>query len=921
MRLQPGGKTAERRIARGGDKVDLSKLELSSVPDSLAGLTHLTDLDLTGNKLTALPDWLGTFSSLTRLKLSLNTLWRLPDWIGDLTRLTDLRLLGCELESLPDAVGNLVNLVKLDLQINNLVALPGSLTRLTRLESIDLFRNSLTELPESFGELGALKSLNLRHNRLSALPKSLGDLSALRSLSLGENPWIDPSPQVVASGTKAVLDYLRATRHFPAGQWTAKLSIVGEGGSGKTSLAKALAGLPHNPGELTTHGMRVTDLPMPHPERPGTAMSLSVWDFGGQDIYHTTHQFFLTDQSVCLLVWNARTGTQAGRLRYWLDTVTARAPAAPILLVATHTASHPADVDLSGLLADFPRIAGLFPVDCGDGRGMSALAAALAEQAARLPMMGAAWPAAWNSAAGALRGPQQPECTGVARMRETMAAAGVTEREEQHALAAALHERGQILYFPEDQRLADTVVLAPQWLSTQISRILDQPAIAAHGGLLTTADINLAWDHLEHTQREYLLEVMQRFDLAYRIREDGDGDGALAVVVNLLPQTSPAFRDDWDELYRDPGHRQIRLRYELPVLPPGIPGWLLARAHRFATPLRWRNGALLRHPDGLHIGLVQTDPDRHTIDLAVRGPLPAAFFAVLDDGLNLTLDRYPGLAISRQVPCCGHGGAPCPKLFNYTKLVGRLTRGHRDAYCDEAEESVDIAEMLLGISPTVRDLTGADLNRLLDTMAAQNRQTQQTVLKVQTLIQRTQDAHCPSVFTLTPDGRRRPGKVGFTLRLYCEEPGLWHPLPGTAGCYEVVDLADWLRKAAPYLQRTLNLLKAATPYIGPILGVAAHELNAQLQHDVDLARQLLDRNPGHLAALDEPFATLGTETRQRPASQADTDADFRVLRAMLEALDPQRSWGGLSHVLTPEGLSLYVCSEHLDAYSKPAGQA
>lgn len=30
---------------------------------------------------------------------------------------------------------------------------------------------------------------------------------------------------------------------------------------------------------------------------------------------------------------------------------------------------------------------------------------------------------------------------------------------------------------------------------------------------------------------------------------------------------------------------------------------------------------------------------------------PAAFFSVLDDGLNLTLERFPCLQITRQVPC------------------------------------------------------------------------------------------------------------------------------------------------------------------------------------------------------------------------------------------------------------------------------
>ena len=42
-------------------------------------------------------------------------------------------------------------------------------------------------------------------------------------------------------------------------------------------------------------------------------MRLAVWDFGGQEIYHATHQFFLTDQSLFVLVWSARADFEHGR--------------------------------------------------------------------------------------------------------------------------------------------------------------------------------------------------------------------------------------------------------------------------------------------------------------------------------------------------------------------------------------------------------------------------------------------------------------------------------------------------------------------------------------------------------------------------------------------------------------------------------
>lgn len=37
---------------------------------------------------------------------------------------------------------------------------------------------------------------------------------------------------------------------------------------------------------------------------------LHVWDFGGQEIMHATHQFFLTERSLYLLVLSGRQGVR-----------------------------------------------------------------------------------------------------------------------------------------------------------------------------------------------------------------------------------------------------------------------------------------------------------------------------------------------------------------------------------------------------------------------------------------------------------------------------------------------------------------------------------------------------------------------------------------------------------------------------------
>ena len=918
--------------------LDFTRNQLTQLPDSFGSLTALTQLNLRGNQLTRLPDSFGNLTALTTLHLSGNLLALLPDSFGNLTALTTLGLGDNQLAQLPDSFGNLTALTTLDLSVNKLAQLPNLLSDLTGLTALYLTSNELTQLPDWLGNLTSLTALYLSGNQLTQLPDWLGNLTGLTGLYLSDNQltqlpdWLgnltgltalhfshnkltSPPAEIVSQGAGAVLAYLRANR-TSVRQWTSKLLIVGEGRVGKTSLVKALSNQPHNPAEPTTHGLLLSQLPLTHPGEPDATMDLSVWDFGGQDIYHATHQFFLTGRSLFLLVWNASEGTDRGRLRYWLDIITARAPDAPIIIVSTHTADRPADIDMTELCKQYPAIVGQFDVDCEARTGIDALRAAITTAAGGLPLMGASWPQRWVHAAANLNAATKqnagrpPTQLPTAEMWQAMHRAGVIDSNERETLAAALHHRGEILYFPDDEDLADTVILDPQWLNVHIAHILDQHGVAARRGLLTTADMANAWPQVPHGEREHLLNLMDRFDVSYRIR--GGRDGAKGIVVSWLPQTPPDISPVWPS-----DGNEVQVTYQLPILPPGIPGWFLARSHRFATEYRWRTGAVLCHPDGEHVGLLRTDTERRRIELTVRGPVPAPFFAVLDDGLNLTLDRYPGLKVTRWVPCRGHG--VCTEEFNYAKVIDRVRRGYHDIYCTELEDMVDIGKLLTGIAPPVRDLaTAYDIHKLAlkieqmrDNVEQHNALDQHNHLRVSTLIQQTQSAHCPSVFTIKPTGKREVGKSTYILRLYCEEPGTWHPLPGDAGCYEVSELAEWLRTVGPYMAKTLRFLRVTAPYAGPILGIAAHHLQEQLAEELDLFKQILDDLPlDRLEDASRPSHDRG----ETPARHAETDADFRFLRALMLKLDVDQRWGGLSRLVTPEGLSLYLCTEHLSTY-------
>ena len=169
----------------------------------------------------------------------------------------------------------------------------------------------------------------------------------MKTLDLDDNP-LNPALQSAYDACKPpnyepLWAYIRSLEQNAEPLYEAKLVLVGEGNVGKTTLKKALQGKTGEEApkkdERTTHGVEIDidGLRLPHPEKDGVEIQLNAWDFGGQDVYRVTHQFFFSRRSLYLLVWEPRNNVQQGRLDEWLDMIRLRVgDDARVLIVSTH---------------------------------------------------------------------------------------------------------------------------------------------------------------------------------------------------------------------------------------------------------------------------------------------------------------------------------------------------------------------------------------------------------------------------------------------------------------------------------------------------------------------------------------------------------------------------------------------------------
>src|SRR5229473_3451497 len=179
---------------------------------------HLIGLDLSGSGITQLPREIGQLANMQSLYLYNNRLTQVPVELGQLAKLEVLYL------------GN-----------NQLTQVPVELGRLMNLERLSLDNNRLTQVPTELGRLTTLQRLSLDNNRLTQVPRELGQLANLQHMSLVGNPHLlTPPPEIVAKGTRAILAFLRELLRGSVDRYEAKLLLIGEGGTGKSSLLRVL---------------------------------------------------------------------------------------------------------------------------------------------------------------------------------------------------------------------------------------------------------------------------------------------------------------------------------------------------------------------------------------------------------------------------------------------------------------------------------------------------------------------------------------------------------------------------------------------------------------------------------------------------------------------------------------------------------
>lgn len=448
-----------------------------------------------------------------------------------------------------------------------------------KLTHLDLSKNALTALRKDVSRLSCLAQLVLSDNQIRDLPPEIGSLAQLWNLELKNCPLEGPLASMVEANVRTVdiMGFLKSILQEAKPYSTMKLMLVGISNIGKTTLLNELKKAASNPSRLSyggeplsTVGVDIGSLVI---KKSKGDVTFKTWDFGGQEEYYATHQYFLTKRSLYLVLWKITDGPNAMRgIRQWLVNIQTRAPDSPVLIIGTHLDQAPNKATIEKMQAliesqfmndpepdkkGLPRVYGHMEINCKSTSDVKktlrliydAAWALLAPGSKSTKLLDQKIPAVYVQLAAVVadlaekqrHAKEDPVLTTedyqnlVKERMESTFQQHFRDLDELKLATQFLHDNGVILHF-NDVTLKNLYFLDPEWLSGILAKIVavKEANPLAKNGLMNVSDIKLVYPEAAHQERSgWIIDLLSKFELALLLQNN------VLLIPSLLPKEYP----------------------------------------------------------------------------------------------------------------------------------------------------------------------------------------------------------------------------------------------------------------------------------------------------------------------------------------------------------------------------------------------
>jgi small GTP-binding protein len=489
-----------------------------------------------------------------------------------------------------------------------------------------LNRSQLTDISFLQG-LKKLKTLDLRRNKIKELPEAFvhmdmeidveSGVSSEGCITLYGNPLETPPIEIITKGREAINTYLRDLKkglEYPLNE--VKVLLVGDGGAGKTSLVKRVLGRDFDENESKTDGINIDSWTV---EKENEEIKAHLWDFGGQEIMHATHQFFLSKRSLYILVLDGR---KDEKTEYWLKLIESFGGESPVLVVINKIDENRGfEVNRKFLQDKYKNIKGFHRVSCKTGEGIRAFVPELHKALWQVEIHKTTWAVNWFTVKTRLEHLTE-HFISYNQYLDICSEEKITEKSSRDTLVDFLNDLGVVLHF-KDLELGDTHVLEPRWVTEAVYKIINSDELANCSGVLK---LGLLDKILKKKKRKdyfyppdkyrYIIELMKKFELCYRLAT------GKVLIPDLLKVEEPAFDFDYAG--------SLKFIFQYDYLPKSVVPRFIVRMHKdIKNGLQWRTGVVLEDEAFFSTAVVKADDRERKIYIFVTGKQKQYYFAVI----------------------------------------------------------------------------------------------------------------------------------------------------------------------------------------------------------------------------------------------------------------------------------------------------
>lgn len=588
-------------------------------------------------------------------------------------------------------VSSLTKLKRLILSGNLEITKIFGLECLKSIQVIDLGNSGIEQIPKEIRELKKLNMLDLSHTHLKELPDWLPELGLQFLNSFGKKGICLHDTQVdgidksfFEQPQDIILQWFEERKKgntVPLNE--VKVVFLGDGEAGKTHIITRLlkSGAKLKPRDFdgnTTPGIVITNKEY---ELNGERIRVHFWDFGGQEILHSMHRMFLTDRTLYVVIVNARDDTQDDRARYWLHNIKSFAGSAPVLLVLNKIDQNPsASIDrpnLEKLYSGLKDVVQLSALVSSKDEFNSTFTATLLEQVQKVGTLGTLWPVSWLKLKSSLETMEAHYIHG-SDYEALCETCGVEQNRE--GVLRWFNVLGISFCYDGNTKLKDYVILKPYWLTNAIYIILFNKCNEVENGIIPHETIyqmlkkpQNAHDQIKRVlkdvyyrpeEAEYVLDVIRKFRLSYKIR----GDAEFFPV--LCQRESMPVAEEYEN---DSNALEFQMNYD--YLPDNV-------IHRLMVEMRqdldiqnvWRTGARFIQQGTDLSAVVRSEGDVLRIFVRSNNPLhqPNTYLHVIKSNIDQIITD-----MKLQPPYCAviYKADRNTEAFDYEDLIHALQDG------------------------------------------------------------------------------------------------------------------------------------------------------------------------------------------------------------------------------------------------------